>query len=75
MKIKIRPHHPTSMPGEDDWLPTDDWLAALREDGRAEPAGHGHAQPASGSDPRPEAPAGAAAPAEAAAPAQPAAPA
>ena len=69
MKIKIRPHDATSMPEEDDWLPTDDWLAALRDDGRAEPAGDGHAQPASGSDPRPEAPAGAAAPAEAAAPA------
>ena len=70
MKIKIRPHDATSMPEEDDWLPTDDWLAALRDDGRAEPAGHGHAQPASGSDPRPEAPAEAAARAEAAAPAQ-----
>ena len=38
MKIKIRPHDATSMPEEDDWLPTDDWLAALRDDGRAEPA-------------------------------------
>ena len=38
MKIKIRPHDATNMPEEDDWLPTDDWLAALRDDGRAEPA-------------------------------------
>ena len=68
MKIKIRPHG-ASMPEEEDWLPTDDWLAALRDDGRAEP-GHGHAQPASGSDPRPEARAEAAAAAEAAALAQ-----
>ena len=37
MKIKIRPHG-ASMPEEEDWLPTDDWLAALRDDGRAEPA-------------------------------------
>ena len=53
MKIKIRPHDAISMPEEDDWLPTDDWLAALRDDGRAQPA---MATPSrSGSDPRPEA--------------------
>ena len=52
MKIKIRPHDATNMPEEDDWLPTDDWLAALRDDGRAErrrwprPAGERQRSPA-----------------------------
>jgi len=63
MKIKIRPDH-ASLLEEEDWLPTDDWLAALRDDGRIDPAGDGHAQRAS-SDPRPEARAEAAAPAQA----------
>ncbi len=74
MKIKIRPHD-AHMPEEEDWLPTDDWLAALRDDGRAEPASHGHAQPASGSDPRPEVRAEVAARAEAGARTEAAAPA
>ena len=37
MKIKIRPGD-ASVPEEDDWLQTNDWLAELRDDGRAEPA-------------------------------------
>ena len=73
MKIKIRPHD-AHMPEEEDWLPTDDWLAALRDDGRAGPS-HGHAQPASGSDPRPEVRAEVAARAEAGARTEAAAPA
>ena len=53
MKIKIRPDD-TSMLRENDWLQTDGWLAELRDDGRADPAGDGHARPARGSDPWPE---------------------
>ena len=69
MKIKIRAHD-ASMPQENDWLQTDGWLAELRDDGGADPAGDGHAQPARGSDPWPEvlAEAAALARAEAAAP-------
>ena len=75
MKIKIRPDD-TSMLKENDWLQTYDWLAELRDDGRAEPTGDSHAQPASGSYPWPDvlaevaALAGTGARAEAAAPAQ-----
>src|SRR4029077_14688968 len=50
MKIKIRPDD-TSRLRENDWLQTDGWLAELRDDGRADPAGDGHARPARGSDP------------------------
>ena len=39
---------------ENDWLQTDGWLAELRDDSRADPAGDGHARPAHGSDPWPE---------------------
>ena len=53
MKIKIRPHD-ASMLQDDDWLQADSWLAGLRDDGRADPGGDGHAQPARGSDPWPE---------------------
>ena len=44
MKIKIRPDD-TSALRENDWLQTDGWLAELRDDGRADPAGDGHARP------------------------------
>src|SRR5437667_18065 len=53
MKIKIRPDD-TSRLRENDWLQTDGWLAELRDDGGADPAGDGHARPARGSDPWPE---------------------
>ena len=53
MKIKIRPDD-TSMLRDNDWLQTDGWLAGLRDDGGADPAGDRHAQPARGSDPWPE---------------------
>ncbi len=53
MKIKIRPGD-TSALQENDWLQTDGWLAELRDDGHADPAGDDHAQPARGSDPWPE---------------------
>ena len=53
MKIKIRPDD-TSRLRENDWLQTDGWLAELRDDGRADRAGDGHARPARGSDPWPE---------------------
>ena len=71
MKIKIRPADP-SMLQDDDWLQTDGWLAGLRDDGRADPAGDRQAQPARGDDPWPEvlAEAAAIAQAEAAARAQ-----
>ncbi len=69
MKIKIRPDH-ASMSQDSDWRQANDWLAELRDDGRAEPAGDGRARPAAGSGPRPAAPAEAAAQAEPAAPAQ-----
>ena len=62
MKIRIRPDD-TSM------LQMDDWLAELRDDGRAEPPDDGGGMPASG-DARPEAPAKSAAPAEQVAPAE-----
>ena len=53
MKIKIRPDE-TSMVQDDDWLQMDGWLAGLWDDGRTDPAGDRHAQPARGSDPWPE---------------------
>ena len=53
MKIKIRPDD-TSRLRENDWLQTDGWLAELRDDGGADPAGDGHARPARGSAPWPE---------------------
>ena len=53
MKIKIRPDD-TSMVQDDDWLQMDGWLAGLRDDGRTDPAGDRHAQPARGSDPWPD---------------------
>ncbi len=57
MKIKIRPHDP-EMLQEPNWRQMDGWLAELRDDGQARPAGDDHAQPAHGGDPRPEAVAG-----------------
>ena len=53
MKIKIRPDA-AGMLQENDWLQTDGWLAGLRDDGGADPAGDRHARPARGSDPWPE---------------------
>ena len=52
MKIKIRPHD-TGMLPDNDWLQTDGWLAELRDDRGADPAGYGQARPARGSDPWP----------------------
>ena len=60
MKIKI-------WPDDASMLQMDDWLAELRDDGRAEPSGHGGEAPASGEAP---APAEQAASAECAAPAE-----
>ena len=53
MKIKIRPDDTSRLQGN-DWLQTDGWLAGLRDDSHADPAGDGHAQPTRGSDPWPE---------------------
>ncbi len=53
MKIKIRPDD-TSRLRESDWLQMDGWLAELRDDGGADPAGDDHARPARGSGPWPE---------------------
>jgi hypothetical protein len=64
MKIKIRPDD-TSLVRDHDWLQMDGWPAGLRDDGRTGPAGDRHAQPARGSDPRPDVLAEAAARAEA----------
>jgi hypothetical protein len=57
MKIKMRPHDP-EMLQEPDWRQMNGWLAAIRDDGRAGPAGDDRGQPAPGGDPRPEATAG-----------------
>src|SRR6516225_4191345 len=69
MKIKIRPSD-ASTPQDSDWLQTDGWLAALREDGRPDPAGDGHAGSAPGGDAQPEVHAEATARAETAAQAE-----
>jgi hypothetical protein len=53
MKIKIR-QHDASMPQEDGWSQTDDWLGELRDDNEAKPPGDGHAGPDGTSDPWPE---------------------
>ncbi|MGO8726025.1 MAG: hypothetical protein ACLQK8_04785 [Streptosporangiaceae bacterium] len=53
MKIKIRQHH-ASMPPEDDWSQTGDWLGELRDDNHAKPPGDGHAEPDGTDDPWPE---------------------
>jgi len=53
MKIKIRPNDDSTLQ-DSDWRQTDGWLAALREDGRPDPAGDGHARSARGGDARPE---------------------
>ena len=53
MKIKIR-QHDASMPQEDDWSQTGDWLGELRDDNRTKPPGNGHAEPDSTDDPWPE---------------------
>jgi hypothetical protein len=50
MKIKIR-QHDASMPQEDGWSQTDDWLGELRDDNEAKPPGDGHAEPDGTSDP------------------------
>ena len=44
MKIKIR-QHDTSMPQEDGWFQTGDWLGEVRDDNHAMPPGDGHAEP------------------------------
>jgi hypothetical protein len=53
MKIKVRPDD-AGVLQEEDWLQTGGWLAALRDDGHADPAGDGHVQSASGGNPWPE---------------------
>jgi hypothetical protein len=53
MKIKIRQHE-ASMPQEDGWSQTDDWLGELRDDSEAKPSGDGHAEPDGTNDPWPE---------------------
>src|SRR5271166_2038309 len=53
MKIKIR-QHDASMPQEDGWSQTGDWLGELRDDNHAEPPGDGHAGPDGTADPWPE---------------------
>jgi hypothetical protein len=53
MKIKIR-QHDASMPQEDGWSQTGDWLRELRDDNHAEPPGDGYAEPDGTDDPWPE---------------------
>ena len=53
MKIKIR-QHDASMPQEDGWFQTGDWLGELRDDNHAKPPGDGHAEPDGTGDPWPE---------------------
>ena len=53
MKIKIR-QHDASMPQEDGWSQTGDWLGELRDDNHAKPPGDGHAEPDGTDDPWPE---------------------
>jgi len=52
MKIKIRQHN-ASMPQEDGWSQTGDWLGELRDDNHAKPGG-GYAEPDGTDDPWPE---------------------
>ncbi len=53
MKIKIR-QHDASMPQEDGWSQTGEWLGELRDDNHAKPPGDGHAEPDGTDDPWPE---------------------
>ncbi len=53
MKIKIGQHN-ASVPQEDDWSHTDDWLGELRHDNHAKPPGDGRAEPDGTDDPWPE---------------------
>jgi hypothetical protein len=53
MKIKIR-QHDASMPQEDGWSETGDWLGELRDDDHAKPPGDGYAEPDGTDDPWPE---------------------
>jgi hypothetical protein len=50
MKIRIR-QHDVSMPKEDGWSQTGDWLGELRDNDYAEPPGDGHAEPDGTGDP------------------------
>jgi hypothetical protein len=50
MKIRIR-QHDVSMPKEDGWSQTGDWLGELRDNDYAGPPGDGHAEPAGTGDP------------------------
>ena len=52
MKIKIR-QHDASVPQEDDWSQTGDWLRDLRDDNHAKPPGDSHAEPDGTDDPWP----------------------
>ncbi len=54
MKIKTWPDD-AGMPEIDDLLQMNDWLAELRDEGRAEPPSDHRAEPVSNGDPRPEA--------------------
>jgi hypothetical protein len=52
MKIKIRQHN-ASVPEEDGWSQTGDWLGELRDDNHAMPPGDGHDGPDRTDDPWP----------------------
>jgi hypothetical protein len=54
MKIKIR-QRDTSLPQEDGWSQTGDWLAELGDDNHTELPGDDHAEPHGTDDPWPEA--------------------
>ena len=54
MKIKIRSDD-ASVLQERGWSQMGDWLAELRDDGRTEPPGDGHAEADRAGDPWPEA--------------------
>jgi hypothetical protein len=69
VKIRIRPHD-ASMPQETEWLQTDGWLAALRDDDSADPADDDRARPLHEANAQPEVLAEAAARAKAVARAQ-----
>ena len=53
MRIKIR-QHDASMPQEDGWSQTGDWLGELRDDNHAKPPGDCRAEPDGTDDPWPE---------------------
>ncbi|MGD0376642.1 MAG: hypothetical protein ABSB01_18920 [Streptosporangiaceae bacterium] len=54
MKIKIRRDDASTLESN-EWLQTNDWIAELRESGRAEPPRQGHPEPPRNGGPRSEA--------------------